>query len=227
MNHKKHISVSFLGLLFFFLINLDNTSGIPIISSQAETDSNAIFQFVHKSISTTAPDSELFYFEKAIQIVSQKVPDEKKTDFLLAIAEQYENHDKYRDALEVYRKVLSIYKERNNKEGIASVTGAIGNIYYFRSIFDKALQYYQEALKLNEEIANKKKVAANLGNIGNIFFLQGEPQQALDFYKKALYIQNQIDDSIGIAKSYINIANVFSDKEEFLDQALAYYNKAY
>ena len=86
-----------------------------------------------------------------------------------------------KDALEIFRK-------GNNKEGEASVLGALHAFFIIKGIKKGAIDLLEKALEIDREINNKQSEATHLLNIGNIYADKGELNQSLEYRKNALRI---------------------------------------
>lgn len=112
-------------------------------------------------------------------------------------------------AYEYYYKALDIYKELNDKQGIASESVNLGYLFRQDGNITKAIDSYHTALKIQIEINDKSGAATSYNNIGFIFDSQGEVSKALEYYNKALKIYIEINNKEGIANEYSNMAYLF------------------
>ena len=112
-------------------------------------------------------------------------------------------------AYEYYYKALDIYKEINNKQGVASININLGYLFRQEGDIAKAIDFYHSALKIQIETNDMAGVATSYNNIGFVFDNQGETAKALEYYNKALDIYVKMKDQDGIAISYSNIGYLF------------------
>lgn len=112
-------------------------------------------------------------------------------------------------AYQYYYKALDIYKEINNKQGIAVESINLGYLYRQDGNITKAIESYHKALKIQIEINDKLGVATSYNNIGFIFDNQDEPVKALEYYNKALDCYLSIKNKDGIANTCLNIAYIY------------------
>lgn len=90
--------------------------------------------------------------------------------------------------LENLERALSLYETAKDKDGIATSTRLIGNVYLMRSQYGKALAYYKRSLKLCEELHNVKEVGGTLNNIALAKGLQGLHSDAIKDFNKMLEV---------------------------------------
>jgi serine phosphatase RsbU (regulator of sigma subunit) len=112
-------------------------------------------------------------------------------------------------AYEYYYKALAIYKDLNNKQGMAAIYINLGYLFRQEGDVTKAIDFYHNALKVQIETHDMGGAATSYNNIGFVFDNQGETAKALEYYNKALDIYLKMEDKDGIAISYSNIGYLF------------------
>lgn len=131
----------------------------------------------------------------------------------------------YNDALDNFRKSLSISEELSDKKSISNCYNYIGNVYKNQGNYSQSIEYYLKAVKTFEELGDKRGIANCYGNIGNIHYYQQNFKIALDYYNNALSVFNEISDQKGKGNILICIGNSYWANKEF-DQAINYFQKA-
>ncbi len=134
----------------------------------------------------------------------------------------YNNQGDIPNALENFRKSLSMQEKLGDKVGVAESMSNIGVIYYFQNELPKALDYYLKSLKIRESIGDKDGIANSLNNIGNLFYTQNNMTRALYYSTRSLKIQEEIGDYEGMAYSLNNLGGIYFYKGE-IAKALEYY----
>ena len=122
------------------------------------------------------------------------------------------------EALVYYQRSLEIYKELDNKEGIAQSLINIGVICENWEDYAEALVYYQRSLEINKELDNKNGIAKSLNSIGNIYYCWGDYAEALEYDQRSLEINKELDNKFDIALSLNNIGYIYNKTN---DQMLA------
>ena len=88
---------------------------------------------------------------------------------------------------------MAIYKELDNKQGMALYYNNIGNIYNSQGNYDKGLEYYSKSVSIKKELGDKKGMGASYNNIGVMHKDQGNYEKALDYLLKAKNILQEIN----------------------------------
>lgn len=132
----------------------------------------------------------------------------------------------YKQAIEYYKKSLTISEELGKKVMIARVLNNLGNVYSQLGDLDQALEFYQQSHVIKEEFGNKRDIIISFINLGVINQFKGEIDESLDYYKKALVLSEEVDYKQHIATAVNNIGNIYSLKGD-LDQAFQYYKRSF
>jgi len=126
-------------------------------------------------------DQALAYYQQAYKMNTEIGNKEKMANNLGNMANIYSHYfdtsavgsdireQQKKISLDYYNKAYEMYKEIDNKNGMARNLGNAGNIYTQDDDKTKALELYSGALKMYEDLGNKMAVAAFLINIANIY----------------------------------------------------------
>jgi len=132
----------------------------------------------------------------------------------------------YAEAMSYSRKSMEIYKELEDKNGIASVLSVMARVYWSQGMIDKALEHYHESLRGKQESgADKDEIALCYLNIGACYSSLFRLDPALSSYEYALKILKESGDRKKLAYIYNNLGSLYGRKEE-LDTAREYFLKA-
>jgi adenylate cyclase len=130
--------------------------------------------------------------------------------------------------VKLYLKVLSRFSERDSKEGLGYVQGAVdlsehlrfktsrikstaGRVYWKAGKTDSALKYHFEALKMAEEENDDPGFLARLNtNIGQDYADGGNYPEALKYLSRAKDIYIKIDDRLSVAGINMTLAWVYN-----------------
>ena len=140
---------------------------------------------------------------------------------------KYEKNNKYKDAINEYKKCFSYPGITKPQEIAANIL--IGNCYYYISNIKEAENQYKSALEISEQLENKEErfqvKSIALGNIGNIYSDKGDLEEALKYLNESLFIAREIEYSKVEANSLNSIGNIYSAQGN-LGEALKYYEEA-
>jgi serine phosphatase RsbU (regulator of sigma subunit) len=183
-------------LLFFFWIV------VGPLKSQPDTKKDSLLSLIKSSKSDTAKvnamisaSKYLMYKEptEALKIITtalQKATEIKwikgKEQALYTKGIYYYSQSEFTKAIEYWLEVLKYKEARNDKDGIAAMTGNIGLVYWNMGDNKKALDYLFKALKQFELAGEKNKAAIQKGNIGMVYFKLNDYNKALTYFFDAL-----------------------------------------
>ena len=130
------------------------------------------------------------------------------------------------NALAYLERALNIFRELNDKRGIAATLNNQSGLYVDANEFAKALGVASESLKFFEELKDTEAIGAIINRIGVVYERQSDFRTALDHYLKALAIRQQIGDKPGTAFSLTRVGDMYAKLNQ-LTEALNYYQQAY
>lgn len=167
------------------------------------------------------------YFERSVK-VRKRIIAKTRTDiantaaalFHLGII-KYERSN-FTESEKYYRKSLKIFKEANDKKGIANVLHELALVELARDNFDEAEEYSKRALKIKEKIGDRARISRSLSQLGKIEVARGNLDKAEEYTKKSLEIDEEIGNSYGIGAALHQLANI-SEKEGKSEEALKLY----
>jgi len=142
----------------------------------------------------------LSYLQKAQNIYIITGDTRKLSRVLDNMADIYSDHTKeYKKAEMLYRQVLQMKKELNDKDGIALVKCNLGVLYSHMGLDTHALSFFDESQQLYEEIGDKTGLSMVALNKGRALLDAKSFNKAIIEFKKCL----DISEKTGL-KEYIN-----------------------
>ena len=141
------------------------------------------------------------------------------------------DYGKYKEAKQVYRRLVSRLDKEQVKENTdtAATYNNFGTTYNYLGDYTNALEYYFKALDIQEKVLGKEHpdTAKSYGNIGKVYHSQGDYTKALEYYFKALDIQEKVlgKEHPDTATSYNNIGTTYDNLGDYI-KALEYHFKA-
>lgn len=145
-------------------------------------------------------------------------------DIRLNLASVYASFDRTASFINI-EEAIRISIQIGDKERLALSYEAMGDYYYWNSLFSDALHYFGMSEQLFEQVYNKEARARLLGRIGVIYGQKGAHFESLSVFEKCLKIRTELNDSVGIASIYNNLGNVYLDLGK-LEMADSYYLQA-
>ncbi|HEU5097823.1 MAG TPA: tetratricopeptide repeat protein, partial [Roseiflexaceae bacterium] len=128
----------------------------------------------------------------------------------------------YMSATSLYEGSLTLRRQINDQEGVATGLNNLGALEYARGDYDRARQFYLESLELFRTLGNRTNVARLLDNLGLVAHEQGDDAQAQIYHEESLALRRVLDDKRGIAVVLTNLGEVLQTQGKSA-QAIARY----
>lgn len=173
----------------------------------------------------SSPDSTLFYALKS-KAIAQKIHYQAGVADAL-VQEGHVDYFKGRseDAIKNFDEAILIYKQLNNRDGLAACYVQYGRMYNQVANYPKALQYLNLALDIDQKTGNEFALTNCYKSIGIVYYSQGILSKALDYYYKGLFIAVK-NHYVGLSADLYNDIGVILQSMEVYPNALEYYKKS-
>ncbi|NWF71133.1 MAG: protein kinase [Chloroflexi bacterium] len=126
-----------------------------------------------------------------------------------------------REALTLFEKAYAIFKQINNRYGMAFTLNNIGNVAHAVADYERAQRYNQQALDLYREIGDKRGTADALNRVGGVAYSLADFETSAQYHREALTIYRQLQDKRGTANSLV-LLNLPTMALGAYDEALGY-----
>lgn len=173
----------------------------------------------------TSPEEGIKLLEKVIKLSDASSDKLIKAQALKTTGIAHYYLQNYRQSFEYYEQALAIYREANDREGIASILNNTALLLEIQGDFSLALKRYNESALIFTELGNEIKLSIILSNIGNIYYTLGRFDNALTFLSQSLKMSESLSDTAGIARAYNNIGNIYLSMNDF-SSAAQFYHKS-
>ena len=143
----------------------------------------------------------------------------------------YQRLKKYDIALELHKKALEIFKNKDNQNQMASQYTNIGTIYGKKADSENELIYHQQAYNVYKKSKDIRSQSSALMNISVSYSNQKKYSKAISFIDSAIVINKKLKDYSLLATNYNNKADAYRNKNDFprakknYDLALLYVDK--
>ncbi len=165
-------------------------------------------------------------FEKAKILFHKNIADQKDVgNALRAIGNTYLSQGQFTEALENYKRSLSVMKNVDDKFGIAAALGNIGILYMSTGELDKALEFYERSHEIRESIGDKQGISFSILNMGGLYSTMGDVDRALELYEQSFELHRKIGDIHGTAMSLLGIGEMHYLRGD-VDKALELYQRS-
>jgi non-specific serine/threonine protein kinase len=122
----------------------------------------------------------------------------------------------------ILEESMKLYKELEDKPGIAQSINNLGSLAYSQGDYARAEALYTESLNLRREIGDSWGIASSLNNLGGVAFSQGDCKQALSLHSESLALRRTLGDKRGISMSLNNMGEVAQQQEDYRRAAALY-----
>ncbi len=132
---------------------------------------------------------------------------------------------KKKDAVTNYAKAFAFYIKGDNKERIAKIGKAMGDLCYDIGEFQTGIPGLLEAAKINNELGKFAKEGDCQIVLANMYYFSGNYPDALTFYRKSLDSYQKENSKSGMAGSYVGLGNFYQSRND-LDKAIEMFSKS-
>jgi tetratricopeptide (TPR) repeat protein len=105
--------------------------------------------------------------------------------------QQYQAHQ-FAAALESAEAALAVYRQLNDRPGMAQVLNFLGNILIQRQDSVKAIAAYQQSLQIAKAIRDRRSEGNTLNNLGAIYYRQRDYAKAIEMMEQDLAIAREL-----------------------------------
>lgn len=172
-------------------------------------------------------------YDKSVELLKQgmKLAEETKNFGQLAktanlIGNDFYYQGYYDSAIFYYQHAYSVYKNLDDKAGVARVLGTISLMYHRKGDYPKTVEYLLKGEEVNDESLDEKRLIGDFPGMENIFpdslYFQEEIQDNL----QSLETQLKNGDQIGAYRTYLNLGLAHTQVKEYV-KAAQYYLKSF
>jgi tetratricopeptide (TPR) repeat protein len=129
---------------------------------------------------------------------------------------------RYDEALKIFEKSLSFYKQKGIPAFIIATMSNIGEIYFKKGDIDKALELFEQSLELSKKVGDESAIANIKNNPGLVNQSKGDYDKALELFEQSL--EKGLSDISGAANTLNNMGSIYQNRGEY-DKALKLYER--
>jgi predicted ATPase len=115
----------------------------------------------------------------------------------------------------LFEESLTIRRELEDKQGIASSLNNLGNVTQYQGDYAAARALHEESLTIRRELGDTQGVAASLNNLGQVAIYRGDYAAARALHGESLTIRRELGDKQGIAGSLNNLGQVANNQGDY------------
>jgi len=125
------------------------------------------------------------------------------------------NQGDYERQKKIVEESLHLYREMDDKPGIAQSINNLGSIAYSQGDYDSAEVFYSESLNIRREIGDSWGTANSLNNLGGVAFSKGDWEGALELHSQSLELRRDLNDKRGISMSLNNMGEIAQQQKNY------------
>ncbi|RZJ63444.1 MAG: tetratricopeptide repeat protein [Flavobacterium sp.] len=165
----------------------------------------------------------LEYFNKALT-VQRKIGDNTSAITITNIGNIHLAQHSNEKALQSYNEAMVIFREHENKRGLAELYNNLGNYYNQTGNTAAAEANYRNALQLFDLIGEKYGASASLAFMGNLYAAQGKNKEALSSLERSSNLATEIGVLEQVKESEKAISEIY-ERAGNSAEALKHYKK--
>lgn len=134
---------------------------------------------------------------------------------------------RYPRAHACYTESLALYRQVEDKQGVAALLNNLGNVLDDEGDYEGAWARYEESLALCRAIGDKKGISRALSNLGFMAWSQDDLPTARALHQEALGMEQELGEKWGTAMSLNNLGSVAAEQgdypaaREYFEQGMA------
>lgn len=186
----------------------------PLLTNpQTQTD---LLNFIANTCTlANAPQAALPFLQQALQHSRSNGDTLGEAIALNEMGLCYYHLNDYVQALSLYEKALSIFKQLEATFNVAEVYGNIGSAHRGLGQFDKAITWQSAALSMMQAIKFDGGESVALSKLGLTYSEIGQYEKAAQYYEQALAIDRQSGDKPKQVQGLTNLVLTYGHLEQF------------
>ncbi len=174
-------------------------------------------------------DSSFWYLNRALKVFSDNNLQKHKFRVVEQLADNYRITGKTDSAVALVSLSLAWFREKDNKEYIASSLVTLGNIYGEQNRNQRALACFIEAESINQQLKDTISMAVTEVGIGNMILNLGNlyqtsnPEKArnyflrsVEYFRHSLYLNSKVGGLDGACVSKVNLISALIALKHFV-----------
>jgi signal transduction histidine kinase len=137
---------------------------------------------------------------KALRIFEELGNQERGISFCYqSLSKSFTQLKQYKQALLYVNKSIQIKTKLNDRPGLGTAQGGLGDIYLGLGDFDKALFHFNESLIIAREMKKLPEEQGNYFSIAKVYAAKENTKLAIDYFNQSKLLARQLHDSSSVA----------------------------
>jgi adenylate cyclase len=215
---KKSIRILFIvfsGVTLKAQTNLDSLYTVWQDEGQPDSIRFKAINNVVNGYLNSQPDSAFHFAQMHYDFAKKK---SLKKEMSIALGSQgtsFYYRGLYPQALQYFKRYVSINEEVNNNNDAAKGQNGIAIIYAIQGQYTKSLSYFQKSLETFEILDDNSSIAGCLLHIGNIYNDKEDFPKALEYYQRSFDINEKFGYKAGLSNSLGALGTVYYNQENY------------
>jgi tetratricopeptide (TPR) repeat protein len=190
-------------------------------NAQDIAQANEYFSTADSLKKAGAPDSAIYYFEKAATSFRALQQHKLHAESLNQLGVILTRQDKYTEAKKMLDSalVIGLRELGENTATVANTYIGLGVIYNALEDYNQSLRFHHKSLSIRLKVLGKHHtdVATSYGNIGNVYLNAKEYSNAIKNHTHALRIRKKLygGNGIELVESYNGLGNTYREKGDY------------
>ena len=216
-----HCRFLVVGLLFSVIVNFWN----PLLAAEvspADRQSNMGLESFQRGDFEQAASS----WTEASQLYEREGEIRRQCEMLIYLSQANQALGRYKEAGKNLDLALGLPRKAGDQIQLASVLGALGNLYIATGPEETALKHLNEGLRISREVNNQDLSATILNNLGNLLTAQKKYAEAAAAYEESASLAKSRNNGLLTTRALINAATASIQNKQYkeakarLDNAL-------
>lgn len=154
-------------------------------------------------------------YEKIIETADKINDDKDKAEGLFNLGNLYIDLREFKDGLSRTENALEIYRELDDKRGIARCERNIGYSKQNNNEFDESIDHYKESIQNSEEIGDKSILVSSYFELGSTYSLIGDHENSIKFLEKSIPILESLENYSDLSEVYNRMGDQYMKNGEW------------
>lgn len=205
-----------LTFLILFVLAIRNVSGqavsekdslLEVIKSSPDDSNKAVTYLLYGGFfEVSNPDSAQYYYNKSWRLAEKlnyKRAMGMNISYQIALLN---NRGKFREALELCKKAVDIYRELKSDRDLAIALNNVGNEQQYLGELRAAIDHYLQANAIAERINDSILIRLTTNNVASVFVTLKQFDKGRLYASQSYEVARKIRDTFGMATSLVNLA---------------------
>lgn len=217
--NRAIVPITFLFIIFVLAFS-------SCTDEKGQPESTQFGKLLEKTKSTPTDSPEYPSLLDSLESLANANKDpELKVDVLSLRGEYLNDQEKFKEAIPVFKKSISLAEELGLSLHLGKDLENIGKSYYKLKDHVNAVSFFKRSATIREEAGDSVGMGSSFNNVGFVYWMVTEFDSALIYFNKALEIRSKLPNPDHHATTLNNLGTIYFNWAIY-DKALEYYMKS-